>query len=348
MYLKFNLSREELRYLYCDMRLTAKEIADKLAVDITTVYHWLKQYGIPRRNKSEARKLVWMDPEKKQRYLQGIKESGRRTRKFDLGKDELHYLYWVEGLSQSEIAKKFGVTRTIVKRRLKEYSIPVKGRSIISKETAKRRTRQLSEIMKQRWRKNPEYREKTLKLLRELAEKRQGVKRTDGVFKVGHEVPSEWREKFRRMYKGKHFSPKTELNSEKAKQLWKRKDYRERVISGTLKSLRKRPTEPEREILNIMEKHGFPFKYVGNGSVVIGRINPDFIHNNGVKKVIEVFGRAYHDPNISFRKNIPWHQQPFGRIAYYAQHGYDCLIIWDDELGDEARIVEKIRTFIKT
>lgn len=29
-----------------------------------------------------------------------------------------------------------------------------------------------------------------------------------------------------------------------------------------------------------------------------------------------------------------------------SQLGYDCLIVWDDELGDEMKIVERIKTFI--
>jgi len=29
---------------------------------------------------------------------------------------------------------------------------------------------------------------------------------------------------------------------------------------------------------------------------MIGKLNPDFIHNNGSKKVIEVFGDTYHNP----------------------------------------------------
>jgi hypothetical protein len=113
-----------------------------------------------------------------------------------------------------------------------------------------------------------------------------------------------------------------------------------------LESCMKKPTVPEKILIQVIERHDLPFRYTGNGQVIIGTINPDFVHNNGKRKVIEVFGRIFHDPSKTFKHEVPWRQQYFGRIAYYAQYGYDCLILWDDELDDEKAVVNKVTSFL--
>lgn len=107
----------------------------------------------------------------------------------------------------------------------------------------------------------------------------------------------------------------------------------------------KKPTKPERKLGNIIKKNKFPFRYVGDGSVCIGSLNPDFIETNGRKKVIEVFGKAFHNPETSF-VSVHDCQTEEGRKAAFAKRGFDCLIIWDDELNDEEEIVKGINRFV--
>lgn len=133
---------------------------------------------------------------------------------------------------------------------------------------------------------------------------------------------------------------------DRMKELWSNPSYKERVVKKIVKALQRKPSEPEKQVISIVKEHKFPFKYVGDGEVIIGSLNPDLIHTEGEKKVIEVFGRVFHDPEVSFIDDIRWHQQYFGRMSYYAQHGYDCLVLWDDELDEEKKIVEKIRRFV--
>lgn len=116
-------------------------------------------------------------------------------------------------------------------------------------------------------------------------------------------------------------------------------------IEKRLKGLIKKPNKPEQRIIDLCKRYNFPFKYVGDGRVIIGTLNPDFIHNHGEKKVIELFGRTFHDPDKSPYK-LKWHRQYWGRLAYFAQHGYDCLILWDNELDDEEALVKRIRPFV--
>ena len=115
-----------------------------------------------------------------------------------------------------------------------------------------------------------------------------------------------------------------------------------------LKGLIEKPTKPEATLATIIIEAELPLRYVGNGQLIIGNLCPDFVGTNGSKKVVEVFGRVFHDPYKSFRRTIPWHQQYFGRIAYYKQHGYDCLILWDDEIQNMTKeeLVDRIRHFV--
>jgi len=56
---------------------------------------------------------------------------------------------------------------------------------------------------------------------------------------------------------------------------------------------RRTPTSLEKKFLDIVEKNGLPYKFVGDGSFMIGRKNPDFININGDKIAIEVYARYY-------------------------------------------------------
>ena len=107
------------------------------------------------------------------------------------------------------------------------------------------------------------------------------------------------------------------------------------------------PTKPEIRMMEIISRYNFPFKYVGDNSIIIYGLNPDFINSNGKKQIIEVFGRAFHDPNKSFLTVKPQRQEKI-RKKIYASVGYNCFIFWDDEmksLSDED-IANRINEFM--
>ena len=56
---------------------------------------------------------------------------------------------------------------------------------------------------------------------------------------------------------------------------------------------RRTPTSLEMKFKKIIEKHGLPYRFVGDGSFMIGRKNPDFINVNGEKIAVEVYARYY-------------------------------------------------------
>lgn len=122
--------------------------------------------------------------------------------------------------------------------------------------------------------------------------------------------------------------------------------FKKHWLKTMLTGLIRKPTSPEQKIIDLIQEHQLPLRYVGDGKIIIGSLNPDFVSTNGPPKVIEVFGRVFHEPNSSFRKEIPWYQQYWGRMAYFSQRGYDCLILWDDEIGEDKLVLDKITSFI--
>jgi hypothetical protein len=129
--------------------------------------------------------------------------------------------------------------------------------------------------------------------------------------------------------------------SENSKRRWKNKDYAEHIIRETRRSMMLRPNKPEQRLIAIIKKHDLPYKYSGDGRFIVGNRCPDFLNCNGEKKVVEVFGRAYHSPSHSFFK-IPYRRTYQGTIDHYKKYGFECIIIWDDELGDENKVLERL------
>ena len=182
-----------------------------------------------------------------------------------------------------------------------------------------------------------------------------GIKlRTRSEALKGRIISDETKLKISKANKGKHLSPSTEFKkgskapkkwrilwSKIMKEKWKDPQFVEKIMEAR----NAQPNKPETKVLQLMEYNQLPFSYSGDGKATIGGLCPDFVHSDGDNKVIEIFGRVFHDPEKSFFE-VPWAGQYWGRLARYSQSGYDCLILWDDELDDEIEVVEKIRRFM--
>jgi hypothetical protein len=105
-----------------------------------------------------------------------------------------------------------------------------------------------------------------------------------------------------------------------------------------------RPTKPEARVERILKQHRIPLNYVGNSAIYINGLNPDFL---GRGKIVEVFGRSFHDPAKAFFKIKSTQLEKIRKIIF-SKVGYDCLILWDDELKKltDDEIADKIRIFI--
>lgn len=85
-------------------------------------------------------------------------------------------------------------------------------------------------------------------------------------------------------------------------------------------SMTRSPSGPERRAA---ERLGDQWRYTGNGAVWIDGMNPDFMHVTELK-VIEIFGRYWHR-----------NDNPQDRIDRFAVAGYECRVIWEDEIEQE-------------
>lgn len=100
---------------------------------------------------------------------------------------------------------------------------------------------------------------------------------------------------------------------------------------------RRTPTSLEKKFQEIAEKNGLPYKFVGDGSFMIGRKNPDFINTNGEKIAIEVFSLYY---KLRHAKTLEeWKDE---RQKVFGEYGWQ-IIFFDAMQVNEANILRELR-----
>ena len=115
-------------------------------------------------------------------------------------------------------------------------------------------------------------------------------------------------------------------------------------IKKRMKAITKKPNKKETILINLFKQNELPYKYVGDGELIIGNKCPDFVNCNGQKKIIELFGDVFHNPKKSFF-DIDWKRTDVGTKAIYSQYGFKTLIIWENELKDLDKVLEQIKRF---
>lgn len=128
--------------------------------------------------------------------------------------------------------------------------------------------------------------------------------------------------------KGKHY-PNVSL----AKKLqWQNPDYREKTIRNQLRGLLKRPTSLERKFMEFCKEFNLPYKYVGDGSFLIGFKNPDFVDKTR-KICIEVANRVkVHHPD-GYAES---------RIEHFKKYGWNCLVLFEEDLNSKNEVLKKL------
>lgn len=96
----------------------------------------------------------------------------------------------------------------------------------------------------------------------------------------------------------------------------------------------RKPNNSEAILINLFKEYNLPYRYVGDGEVILGGCNPDFINIDGKKEIIELFGAHWHDLFDIARK-----------VEHYRTYGFKTLIIWEDELKDLNKALRKIKKF---
>ena len=122
----------------------------------------------------------------------------------------------------------------------------------------------------------------------------------------------------------------------KSSERWKNKDWAEKVRSKMIKSLSKRPTNLEKNFIEICKEHNLPYRYTGDGKFFLDGLNPDFINCNGEKTAIEVFANY-------------WKKRMYGSVENYKKdrqktfnsYGWKILFFNEHEVKEDI-IIERL------
>jgi hypothetical protein len=175
--------------------------------------------------------------------------------------------------------------------------------------------------MQEKW-KDPEYRAKRMKIIeKKWADPKQREKMIANIKKRWSNP--EFREK----------------RCKEIKELWTKSEYREKVIRNSLKGRFKRPTSLERKMIEIIEKNNLPYKYVGNGSFLIGYRSPDFVNINGEKICIETRPKKM----CPIWNSCSPDEYEKRRKEHYSKFGWNCIVVWEEDFDNENMILEKIK-----
>ena len=149
----------------------------------------------------------------------------------------------------------------------------------------------------------------------------------------------EYREKNIQSHLGQTRTPEASEKARKAMlQLWSNPEWAINQIKAMAKGKHHlRPNCSEILLQEILNKY-FPkiWKFVGNGKLVIGRKNPDFINIFTRNHLIELYGTYWHR-----------NDNPQDMINYYREYEYKCLVIWENELDKTNLILDKITKFVE-
>lgn len=276
---------ELLERIYIEQKKSGMEISNELGIKWSTVYKLLRDFNIPRRTLSEARRGK-KQPESFRKKMRKIMKGRKIT--------------WEKKVSEALKGKKKSEEHRKHISEGHKGQVPWnKGKKGVQKSTRKGKT----------------------------YEEVYGYERSKEILKKILKTRLKDSEKYKKL----------------SKELWKNPQY----VRKTLKSLFQKPNKSEIKLIRLNEKYGLQFRYVGSGEIMIGGRVPDFIATNGSNKVIELFGRPWHDLNNNYHSpKIDYGRTEEGRRTLFKSHGYELLIIWSNELRNEAGVVEKIKAFM--
>lgn len=154
----------------------------------------------------------------------------------------------------------------------------------------------------------------------------------------GHLVTEETRDKIRKANLGHKVTMITRRKLQiTSKRNWQKPEYREKVIKASLKGLLKRPTSFESIIIKIIQEKRLPYKYVGNGSFLIGWKNPDFIRTDNRKICIEVFYNYFKERNYG---SVDQYKKQ--RSEYFKKWGWETIFINEEEIKNKKVVLKKL------
>lgn len=154
-------------------------------------------------------------------------------------------------------------------------------------------------------------------------------------FKKGHHINKgikkspEHMEKLRLCHLGKKQSDVTKMKRSifMKKHMENPENVRRRLARRSKSSL-------EIKFEDIINRLGLPYRFVGNGEIIIARKVPDFINSNGEKIAIEVYYKKHKE---KFRGG--YEKWKADRIKIFNENGYELLFF--DELQVKEEIINQ-------
>jgi very-short-patch-repair endonuclease len=127
---------------------------------------------------------------------------------------------------------------------------------------------------------------------------------------------------------------------EKIKGYWEDVEF----VRMMMKKRHAKPNKQERKLNKILLEitSGEYHINVKADILVVGSKIPDFVNVNGQKKLIELFGDYWHGES---RTGISEEEHEKERMNFFAQYGYETLIIWEHELENVDKLKKKILDF---
>lgn len=351
-YLRADVYTKDLQYDYCVLNMTTIEIGEKYGISSSMVSRRLVSAGIPMRTQGEGRK--------------------GRYRRTDIHGEDLQYDYCELRMSSDDIGKKYGIGGGSVILRLramgvrmrsvsesamlyissdkleqiryaycvqkrscrdiaKEYSV---GEHVIADRLRKMdiKLRTGGETQKG-WLGRPDVQTKDLQ--HDYCILHMGCKAIGAKYGISSSTV---------LYRLRGMGIKIRKSSETRNLQWAKLTAQEQgEIVRHRRGAGLKPTKPEILMRELLENlYPRQWKYVGNGDVVLGRRNPDFVNVNGQKAIVEVFGDYWHSRQVTGKWKY-LHCRETKRD--YAKYGYKTLIVWESELKDMGVVTSKIQQF---
>ena len=239
--------------------------------------------------------------------------------------EKLKQMY-LDGIPIDEIAKEFNCTISAIRNRVRRLGL--KRKRVWTKEGLERRRRRTSEQFrgkkkiwhisreelstiysraKKNWWKNldEEKKQKIIQHLREISPKGNEVIKKK---RTGNSNWNCWN-------KGMHPWEWMRIS----------KDDFFKMLGNCQK---RRPTNIEKVIIELIDKHNLPWRYVGDGQLWIDGKNPDFVHKDK-KIIIEALGRYWHSKiEIKDRKQ------------HFEKYNWKVIFLWEEDLANEQLILD--------
>jgi len=269
-------------------------------------------------------------------YFNGTKEYYDNFKKEkELYNEELrkviHQKYCIEKMSLIKVSKEIGIPNTSLQRLMRKLGIKLRTRSeALTLHLEKHPEAHQHHIGKINF-KDPEIR----KLGEEANRKLRKGKTIEEIY--GVEEATRLRKLYSDMRKGEknvNFGKKRpkhvcEALSKAHKGIPQTMENKTKRLKKAFEALRMSPNKLEQRMINLVTAHNLPFRFVGDGKLIINGMCPDFVSTDNTKMLIEVFGTYWHSDKLTANCH---HRTEEGRNKVFSDLGYHVLIIWENDM----------------